>query len=52
MINYYVDNHGWLKIYYNNEIISQISECGDMDTEQIKNLVNDVLDEFGYEPEI
>lgn len=45
MINYNIDYKGILHIYINNYILCEISECKNMNDEEIKKLVNDYLEE-------
>lgn len=47
MINYYIDDNNTLFIYDDNKIIAEISDCGNMDTNQISNLIDEVTENRG-----
>ena len=45
-INYNVDYKGILRIYINNSIICEISKCENSTSEEIKNIVNEEINNF------
>lgn len=45
MLNYYVDDNGVLSIYYDNYIIAELEDCGNMTEEEIERLVDEVYEE-------
>lgn len=48
MINYYVDEFGTLKIYKGTQCLAYISNCENSTTQEIQNLVDEVIIESGY----
>ena len=45
MINYNVDYEGILRVYRDNYILFEISDCADMSDDEIKRLINDELED-------
>lgn len=45
MISYNIDDYGTLKIYIDEFIHAEISDCGNMSEEEIKNLIDGVIKE-------
>lgn len=43
MINYNVDDNGILRIYDNNYILAEISDCGQNNETEIDKLITEVL---------
>lgn len=48
MINYYVDEFGTLRIYKGTQCLAYISHCENSTTQEIRNLVSEVIIESGY----
>lgn len=48
MINYYVDEFGTLRIYKGTQCLAYISHCENSTTQEIQNLVGEVIIESGY----
>ena len=43
--NYYVDEYGVLKVYHKNYILFEISGCENMNDDEIKNLIQNQLED-------
>lgn len=48
MINYYVDEFGTLRIYKGTQYLAYISHCENSTTQEIQNLIDEVIIELGY----
>ena len=45
MLNWYVNDKGTLEVYVDNVILFEISNCADMNDEEISRLIMDELEE-------
>ena len=44
-VNYYIDYEGTLKVYHDNYILFEISDCKNMSDDEIKQLIENQLEE-------
>jgi predicted nuclease of predicted toxin-antitoxin system len=48
MINYNVDKKGILKVYLDNKILFEVSECANCSNKDIEMIIEEELNSMGY----